>query len=147
MKKTFSLESICALMIILFLYASISKYVAWGRFIYDMHNQPFPHWMADSLIYVLPPIEIIIAIGLVFSRTRLAALYSSLILMSLFTLYTALVLTHVFHRVPCSCGGIIKYLSWKQHLAFNLFFVGIAYAGIRLMKSSNIDTPASFATA
>lgn len=136
MKKAIALEAICFLLIVLFLYASISKYVDYKKFVYDMFNQPFPDWFARILVLTLPPIEIIIAICLVINKTRLSALYSSLSIMTLFTIYTAVVLLKGFTRIPCSCGGIIKHLTWSQHLVFNLFFVGISIYGIRLYKKS-----------
>jgi putative oxidoreductase len=54
--------------------------------------------------------------------------------MLLFTVYTFLVLINVFGRRPCACGGVIENLTWGQHLVFNLFFVGVAIAGILLKK-------------
>jgi phage shock protein PspC (stress-responsive transcriptional regulator) len=35
-------------------------------------------------------------------------------------------------RLPCSCGGVLQQLSWKQHLIFNLFFLLLAVVGIVL---------------
>jgi len=61
-------------------------------------------------------------------------LYASLILMMAFTIYTVTVLLHAFRYVPCSCGGVIKKLTWPQHLVFNLFFVAISLLGIWLKK-------------
>jgi hypothetical protein len=64
----------------------------------------------------------------------LPGLYASLVLMLAFTIYTAAVLLHAFKYVPCSCGGVIRKLTWPQHLVFNLFFVGISVAAIILLK-------------
>jgi hypothetical protein len=53
--------------------------------------------------------------------------------MGLFSGYTLIIL-HAFSYIPCSCGGIIKRLTWRQHLVLNLFFVGLAIAGIILQR-------------
>jgi hypothetical protein len=37
-------------------------------------------------------------------------------------------------HLPCSCGGVIKKLTWPQHLAFNIFFLLIAMTGIILQR-------------
>ncbi|MNN77242.1 hypothetical protein D3C81_1936910 [compost metagenome] len=103
-------------------------------FTFDLNNQPFPNSLTPILRWLVPLTEIGIVLGLIFEKTRLLALYASLILMSLFTIYTALVLFHVFEYVPCSCGGVIKHLSWPQHLIFNLFFVVITYLAIWSFK-------------
>jgi hypothetical protein len=81
-------------------------------------------------VWTIPSVEIAISLALIFERTRMAGFYASLVLMSLFTIYTGSVLLHFFQYIPCSCGGVIKKLSWPQHMVFNLFFVAISIAGI-----------------
>lgn len=130
--KKLIIEIVVLLLVILFLYTGVSKFVDFKGFTYDLNNQPFPNSFTPILKWVLPLSEIVIAGALLFEKTRLIGLYASLVLMSLFTIYTALVLLHVFEYVPCSCGGVIKYLSWPQHLIFNIFFVVITYAAISL---------------
>jgi hypothetical protein len=99
-----------------------------------MLNQVFPIWMADVLYWLIPTIEVGLCVLLVITKTRLMGLYGSLILMSSFTLYIAIVMTGVFGRVPCSCGGIFRNMSHGTHLLFNLFFVVLALLGIGLVK-------------
>lgn len=133
------LELISALLIMLFLYASISKFLDFKRFIGEMNNQPFPNAFTPFLVWAIPCLEIAIAIGLIFERTRLAGLYASLVLMALFTIYTGSVLLHFFHYVPCSCGGVIRKLTWGQHLVFNLFFVALSVTGIIFQYKKHIN--------
>jgi putative oxidoreductase len=134
MKRKIIIEIISSLLILLFLYASVSKWLAFKLFIGEMNNQPFPNWMTPFLVWSIPFIEVIIAVGLIFEKTRIPALYASLLLMSAFTIYTIVVLLHAFKYIPCSCGGVIRKLTWPQHLFFNLFFVGISILGIILKK-------------
>lgn len=134
MKRKIIIEIISSLLILLFLYASVSKWLAFKTFIGDMNNQPFPNWMTPYLVTIIPVAEVLIAVGLIFEKTRVPALYASLVLMMAFTIYTVTVLAHLFKYVPCSCGGVIKKLTWPQHLFFNLFFVAISILGIWLKK-------------
>jgi putative oxidoreductase len=134
MKRKIIIEIISSLLILLFLYASVSKWLAFKLFMGEMNNQPFPNWMTPFLVWSIPFIEVIIAVGLIFEKTRIPALYASLLLMSAFTIYTIVVLLHAFKYIPCSCGGVIRKLTWPQHLFFNLFFVGISILGIILKK-------------
>ena len=134
MRRKIIIELISSLLILLFLYASVSKWLAFKSFVGDMNNQPFPNWMTPYLVWSIPSIEVLIVLLLIFDRTRLSGLYASLVLMLAFTIYTVTVLLHAFKYVPCSCGGVIRKLTWPQHLVFNLFFVGISVAGIILLK-------------
>ena len=139
-KRQVVLESISALLIMLFIYASLSKFLDFNRFIGEMNNQPFPDRFTPFLVWAIPITEILISTALIFEPSRMAGLISSLILMTLFTIYTATVLLHFFKYVPCSCGGVISKLTWRQHLVFNLFFVAISAAGIILQRSKSFKS-------
>jgi len=128
------IECIAALLIMLFLYASLSKFLDFKIFRGDINNQPFPNSWTPFLIWFIPFTEIAIALALMAERTRLIGFYASLSLMCIFTVYTIFVLLHSFRYVPCSCGGVIKNLTWGQHLVFNLFFVILSVCGIALQR-------------
>jgi hypothetical protein len=130
MKQYTAIKIICVLLVFLFVYAAVSKLANWTTFVSDMNNQPFPAFLKPVLVWAVPLIELAIVGLLIFDTTRLIGLYASLVLMIAFSFYTAVVLLHFFAYVPCSCGGIIKNLSWGQHLVFNLFFVLIALIAI-----------------
>jgi hypothetical protein len=38
--------------------------------------------------------------------------------------------------LPCSCGGIISSLSWRQHIIFNGVFILLAITGIIFSKQT-----------
>jgi hypothetical protein len=52
------------------------------------------------------------------------------------TLFTAYIIAMfiVAPEMPCSCGGIIQQLSWKQHIVFNCIFIGLNGLAIYLQK-------------
>jgi putative oxidoreductase len=130
MKKETTIKIICTLLVFLFVYAAISKLTDFTGFTADMNNQPLPRFLKPILVWAVPATELAIVALLIFDTTRLIGLYASLLLMAAFTFYTAVVLLHFFKYIPCSCGGIIKNLTWPQHLLLNLFFVLIAIIGI-----------------
>jgi len=136
-KRQVVLESISALLIMLFLYASVSKFLDFQRFMGEMNNQPLPNSWTPFLVWTIPSFEIAISVALIFERTRMAGFIASLVLMTLFTIYAATILLHFFEYVPCSCGGVIRKLTWPQHLVFNLFFVGLSVTGIILQRRSS----------
>ena len=142
MKKETTIQIICTLLVFLFVYAAVSKLANFTGFRADMKNQPLPHFAKSILVWAVPATELTITALLIFDKTRLAGLYASLVLMVAFTFYTAVVLMHFFEYIPCSCGGIIKNLSWGQHLVLNLFFVLISLIAILRypIKTKNYQT-------
>ena len=139
-KKQVMLECISALLILLFLYASVSKFLDFKTFFKEMHNQPLPKSWTPFLVWFIPCSEILLSAALIFERTRLLGLYGSLILMGLFTIYAILILSHVFPYVPCSCGGVIKRLTWRQHLVLNLFFVTLSILGVIAQRKKSFHS-------
>lgn len=135
MKRKLVVELISFLLMSLFLYAAFSRWFAFGEFKNEIDNQPYSNQLTPWIIYSIPSIEVLIALALMFERTRTVGLYASLILMSVFSLYTVAALLKLFAYVPCSCGGIVKDLSWTQHLLLNLFSVGISLVGILLRRN------------
>jgi putative oxidoreductase len=134
LKRQVVLECIAALLILLFLYASVSKFLDFKRFIDEMNNQPLPNSWTPFLVWGIPFLEITISAALLFEYTRLLAFYASFILMTLFTIYATLILAHFFPYVPCSCGGVIRKLTWPQHLALNLIYVALSVLGLVLQR-------------
>jgi putative oxidoreductase len=137
LKRQVVIECIAALLILLFLYASVSKFLDFKRFIDEMNNQPLPNSWTPFLVWGIPFLEIAISAALLFEYTRLLALYASLVLMTLFTIYAIMILAHFFPYVPCSCGGVIRKLTWPQHLVLNLFYVALSVLGLILQRSKH----------
>jgi putative oxidoreductase len=137
-KKQVTLECVCALLILLFLYASMSKFLDFKTFIDEMNNQPLPNAWTPFLVWSIPLVEIVISTSLIFEYTRLLGLYASLVVMVIFTVYTGIVLLHFFPYIPCSCGGVIRHLTWSQHLILNLFYIFISVLGIILQQRKSL---------
>jgi putative oxidoreductase len=133
-KKQVTLECVCALLILLFLYASVSKFLDFKTFIGQMNNQPLPNSWTPFLVWAIPLLEIAISITLLFEYTRLLGLYAALVLLIIFTVYTGIIMLHFFAYVPCSCGGVIRKLTWGQHLILDLFYLFISVLGIILKR-------------
>lgn len=134
MLRKWTSEIIVLLLFSLFAYAATIKLMDYKMFLVQMNDQPFDDRYSVYLVWGLPALQFIIAAMLIFKRTLLAGLYSSLILMLIFTGYIALIKLNFFNHVPCSCGGVIPDFTWMQHLYFNLFFVVISVVGIVLHR-------------
>jgi len=130
MKRNLYIEIACAILILLFAYTASGKIVNHSFFKNTMYMSIPGHRKGAAIIaWLVPVTELIIVLLLLFQQTKIAGLYSSLILLTGFTGY---ILYMILSRdnLPCSCVGVISKLSWKQHIFFNLFFIAISTAGI-----------------
>jgi len=132
MKKR-TVNIICYTLFALFVYAALSKLFTFNTYIYDLKRSAYIGKFSWLLSYALPALELTVAVTLLIDRTRILALYTSAALMFLFTLYVGILLKTVDYE-PCTCGALIRELTWKQHLWFNTFFTLLALVGILLER-------------
>ncbi|MEO7049650.1 MAG: MauE/DoxX family redox-associated membrane protein [Ferruginibacter sp.] len=130
--KSYLPDIIASLLILLFVYAAMSKLMMYDTFRSQVKESPFIVWFS-SIAWTVPVVELIVAALLFYKPTQIIGFYASAFLLLVFTIYIACMLGFAPH-LPCSCGGVLKQLSWKQHLVFNGFFILIAISGI-LLKS------------
>jgi len=135
--KTRLTEIISALLIFLFVYAATSKLLDYQKFQVQLGQSPLLTSFAGWIAWLVPPIEIIVSLLLLFSKTRLLGLYASLTLMVMFSSYVVAI-TRFSDYIPCSCGGVLTKMNWNQHLVFNIIFVLITLTGI-LIHSNKME--------
>ncbi|MEO5990292.1 MAG: MauE/DoxX family redox-associated membrane protein [Ferruginibacter sp.] len=130
--KKWVLDIICGLLIVLFVYAASSKFFDYAQFRTKLVNSPMLASYAGMISWLILLCELVIVLMLMVKNIRLYGLYGALFLLFLFTIYIAGMLLSG-KNLPCSCGGVIRELSWAQHLAFNLFFMALSIVGIILL--------------
>lgn len=130
-------EGAACLLASLFIYTAVSKVYDWQGTKLAMYNQLFPEWMADIMLFLLPILELGIASMLLVSSWRKTALLLSVMLLILFTGYVGWIGLGFAERVPCSCGGVLRSLDWREHLVFNLAFLGIGGYGLWFERRKN----------
>lgn len=137
LSKSFFLDLICYLFVLLFVYASVSKLLDFENFRVQIAQSPllsvYAGYVAPGVIFV----ELVLSGMLLFKKSRLIGLYFSVGLMMAFTVYIYLILNYS-EFVPCSCGGVLEKLGWTEHLIFNLVFVGIGIYAIWIMEENRI---------
>lgn len=131
LKRGTIVEIISALFILLFLYTALSKSFGIDSTVNVLNKTPVLSGFAQEMAWAVVITEFIVAGLLFFPRTRNLGLYLSLALMTGFTVYIAYMMSFV-PNLPCSCGGVISKMTWKQHLIFNIFFILLALMGILL---------------
>ena len=129
--REYIIHIVCYLYILLFVYAAVSKLLDFKNFQAQLGQSPllsaYTGWVSFAVIIA----EIFIAILLSVKRFNILGLLFAFALMALFTTYI-IVITNYSYYVPCSCGGILQNMEWKDHLIFNICFLAFAVTGILL---------------
>lgn len=123
--KEVVVEIISVLLILLFVYSALSKVLEFQNFQAQLGQSPLLSAYTGFISYAVLIVEFTIALLLAFSKTRFIGLLSSFLLMVMFTAYIIVILNYSSF-VPCSCGGILEKLGWKEHLIFNVVFTILA---------------------
>ncbi|MEA9412635.1 MauE/DoxX family redox-associated membrane protein [Flavobacterium sp. PL02] len=130
--KYIFVEVVCFLYILLFVYAAVSKLLDFENFRVQLGQSPLLSAFAGSIAWLVPILELLISLLLVLKRWRLIGLFAALSLMVMFTAYIYIILNYSSF-IPCSCGGILEKLGWREHLFFNLVFIILAAADILIL--------------
>jgi uncharacterized membrane protein YphA (DoxX/SURF4 family) len=136
MKKFNFLDIVCVLLAILFVYAALTKLMVFDEFKAQISKSPLIMHHSWWLVWAVPTVELVVSAILFIPRLRLFALYSSFFIMFVFTIYIGFMLLFS-PNLPCSCGGILSTMGWKEHFFFNVAFTTIAAVGISLSNGQN----------
>ncbi|MGC4038399.1 MAG: hypothetical protein QM764_20715 [Chitinophagaceae bacterium] len=135
-------------LIFLFTYTGINKLIHHTLFYNTINIATGIQPISVLIAWAVPVIELMIAIALFMAQinTRFTGsklktynvelrtpLLASFIIMTIFTIYIAVMLGFS-NKLPCSCGGVISELSWTQHLVFNIILSVLCYIGWRLAR-------------
>jgi hypothetical protein len=126
-------EVIASLLILLLAYTAFDKYINHVTFLDTLQSSTLLHPVANLLSWAVPVTELAIVSLLLFPSLRGLGLLCAGVLLSLFTVYIIYMLLFA-PNLPCSCGGVISYLSWKQHIVLNIIFVLLAFYGWYSLK-------------
>jgi len=121
------------LFIMLFMYTAASKLLTIKSFASTLAKSPLIGSLNFMVAWVIPIIEIIISIMLIFPSVRKTGMQASLLLMTIFTIYL-IYMVFSGSELPCHCGGVISTMTWQQHIWFNLGFIALATAALGTQK-------------
>lgn len=130
-----TMEIISLLLIVLFVYAAVAKLIDFEKFQVQIGQSPLLTAFTVPVSFLTPAIELIAALLLGMPNLRMYGLYVAVLLMSLFSAYIVAILKFSDY-IPCSCGGILANLGWKEHLAFNLIFLLLSIFAIILLDET-----------
>lgn len=134
-QKTYVVEGIAALLVLLWVYAALSKWLDYSIFLFQLKRSPLVGWAAVPLSIGLPLAELALAGMLLHTRWLRKGLWLSAGLLLLFNVYISAMLLFSKH-VPCSCGGVISTLGWGEHLVLNGAFMALAAVGVWMVRKA-----------
>lgn len=110
------------LLVFLFTYTACSKLMDHASFLSSILQSPLIRNYATLISWLIPKLELLIVVMLLTNKYKIMGLWASLFLMVIFTIYIAYMILYI-PNLPCSCGGVLKELSWQNHLLFNGIFI------------------------
>lgn len=126
--------SICLICIFLFIHTAYSKVVQHETFLKGLSKVSIIGSFAGYIAWLVPAAEIGVSILLIMPKTQKLGLYAFTGLMTLFTGYILCMLLWA-EKLPCLCGGAVNFLSWPQHLWFNIGFISLSLYALWLRKT------------
>lgn len=132
-KRMIVADIISAAIMLLLLYTALSKLWDYQLFRSALAASPLLKPVSGVIAWLLPVTELLVAVLLFIPAFRLKGLRAALILITVFTLYLIYMVSFT-PDLPCNCGGVLKWLTWKAHIFFNLFFILLSVMGIFLHK-------------
>jgi len=127
------------MLILLFSYTAIDKLMNVQQNAIVLSNMPYITHVASYLAIIIPVLELLTVLLLIIPKTNFAGLYCSLLLMGAFTVYLVAMLT-TNNNLPCTCGGVLEKMSWKQHVVFNIIVLALIIPGIFLKSKSKVNS-------
>lgn len=134
----FVVDLISALLIVLFVYAALSKALDLETFKDHLERSYFKTGERDAIALLLPAGEVFVAVLLSIEKFKMTGLYLAFLLMLLFTLYVGGMITFRT-SLPCACGGVLENMSWKEHLLFNIVFLFLSFIGIQFKRQAQTN--------
>ncbi len=138
MKRKIAIEIIAFLFILLFTYASFNKLLDYQKFTIQIGQSPLLTGFGGSIPWMVITVELLVAVLLMIPRFRLFAFFGAFSLMVMFTAYIVAILNFSSY-IPCSCGGVLENLGWREHLIFNSVFVMLGLIGIELQAKEGMN--------
>jgi hypothetical protein len=136
--KPLLIQGIASLLLFLFIYAALSKLFNLVSFQATLYRSPLIGPNASWVAIAVPIIELMISVLLFLPQTRRLGLLGSFSLMLLFTGYISYLILFAAH-LPCSCGGVLQTLNWKEHWVFNLLFALLAFTGVLMERKGGSE--------
>lgn len=118
---------------VLFSYAAMSKATDFTNFLDQLEQAPGVEGYGEPLAYGIIALQTVCIIMLCYRPLRFWGLWITLVMLSVFAGYTAVIL--IGKKLPCTCIALLEKMNWKENLALNIGLMIIALTGIIAMRT------------
>ena len=118
---------------VLFSYAAMSKATGFKNFRDQLGQAPGVEGYGEPLAYGIIALQTVCIIMLCYRPLRFWGLWITLVMLSVFAGYTAVIL--IGKKLPCTCIGLLEKMDWKENLALNIGLMIIALTGLIAMRT------------
>jgi methylamine utilization protein MauE len=126
---------------VLFFYAAVGKLDDYTIFYLQLQKFPVSIPVIQQHPWLVPVTELGMAGLLLIPSFRVKGLFSSLFLLSVYTIYLTCMLDNKYN-LPCDCGEVLQSLSLRSHIIFN--FVCVFITGVAIVLcGKGMQTPVS----
>jgi hypothetical protein len=139
-------QIIAAMLIFLFAYTAISKFLNFRVFSFTLSLAPVISPYAGFASIAIPSLNMMAVMLLLIPPARRIGLFFSFFLLLGYTGYIGYVLLTA-KELPCSCNGIVPWLSWINHFWLNLIIMVLIIISILLSKNFIAINPPALANA
>lgn len=133
------------------LYVALDKLWQLSSFRISLQQQPVLHDFASVLYWMLPSVELGIALLFIVYRDQknlpfpeernisffLSPFLLSALLMAAFTLYIGLGVAGFYPKKPCMCSSFLQNITWTRHLLINFGLLALSLLGCWLARDPN----------
>lgn len=117
---------------VLFSYAAMSKAIDFTNFRDQLGQAPRVEGYGELLAYGIIALQTVTVILLCYRPLRFHGLWTTLVMLTVFAGYTAVIL--IGKKLPCTCIGLFEKMDWKENLALNIGLMITSLVGIISMR-------------
>lgn len=119
----------------IFFYSGIDKLLNFDFFLTQFGRSPFaPSLFLKEISFAIILLELFLCLLLFFPKHLKNALLGFFILSSIFSIYITLMILYS-PQLPCSCGGLVNFLNWEEHLILNIYLTLSSLISFSLLDS------------
>jgi len=135
-RRTILIYILSILLALMWAAAAFGKLTDLDTFHNELVKSPLLEGFANTVKWVVPCGELLLAIALIYRATQLFAFYTSVFLLSLFIAYIVVIIRFSYYDIPCACSGFAEGLSWEGHLIFNASCMILAIVAIFISQEN-----------
>jgi uncharacterized membrane protein YphA (DoxX/SURF4 family) len=127
-----------SLLVLLYTYTGVAKLLQLPQQQAVLAQLPYIGGLSSFIAIAVPVAELVVVCALLIPSLTKPGLTCSLCMLVVFTTYIIAALLGNSH-LPCSCGGVLRSLTWTQHIFFNSTFIVVNIIALRINRRQQTE--------